>query len=410
MRSFFRLFLSTLAVACGQSNTCPQGEVPLTPRIFAYSGGVQNYAVPPSSTSLVVQLWGGGGGGSGDTATAHGGGGAYVAGIIPRVVLNGAAFLLVAVGGGGPFPSGGASATNTPALGGALRGLADNDDCAAEGAGPSALAVMSNYSTVLIAVAGAGGGAGETSSGGAASFFGAGQSGANPPFPTNFDRFTNTYNSGGEGGSFSQGGGPGLGFDANCEVGFQTNGTGPFSFTSPTAVSVTAGLSLCSCGGVGGGGYFGGGPGGWWCGGGGGSSFLNMSMFPLNATGEGGDGNLPGGRGEENYVPGSGVGASDGLRKSGGNGSVVITACVSAPTPSATPSSSSSPASFPSSNGNVLPEYAVAVVSTSAAAIVLVFAGLAVRDLQRRHTATVDAPALRVGGVSEPFLYVGDGS
>ena len=392
------------------SGDCPIGDVAAAPpAIFAYSGGVQTFVIPPLSSSLFVQLWGAGGGSSADTATACGGGGAYVSGIVPRKVLGGASSLLIAVGGGGPFPKGGASAANPAAFGGALRGLLNhNDDCAAEGAGPSAIAVEAGQpvSYNLIAVAGAGGGAGETASGGAAAFFGTGSAGANPPFPTNFDRLTNTYNTGGGGGGGGEnasGGNIGLGFDANCDEGVQTTGTGPFSFINSTAVSVTAGLSMCACAGVGGGGYFGGGPGGWWCGGGGGSSFWNASMFLSDGvSGEGGNGYQPGGISEVNYVAGSGVGACGILQGSGGNGSVVILACVAAPPlPSGSPSCTPNPQSNGNHQSMSVPEPTTLVIaSATVVAMLVVMVGLIFlwRSRQSRRVSIV-----------EPFLFVGDG-
>ena len=323
--------------------SCPSGQAPGVPVAFAHTGAVQTYAVPAGALSLVAQLWGGAGGGSMDTTTASGGGGAYVTGLVPASALGGAASLLVAVGGGGLFPQNAASSANPVGLGGARRGIPSactnsqggcgQDNCAAEGAGPSALAVF-NSARTLVAVAGAGGGAGESSPGGAASFAGSAQAGSNPPYPTNYDRFTGGYNTGGGGASQTAGGAIGSGYDANCHAwssGTQTAGSGPFAFTSATAVTTTAGLSLCSCGGVGGGGYFGGGPGGWWCGGGGGSSYTNATLLSAgSAAGAGGSANLPGGQCEPNYIPGVGVGSIGTLRGSGGNGSVVITPCFAA--------------------------------------------------------------------------------
>ena len=330
-----------------QSATCPAGTTSGPAALLAYTGSVQSYSPPAGATFLLVQLWGGGGGGSYNATP--GGGGAYVAGVVRISALRGAA-LLVAVGGGGFFPvSGGPSNSNAVALGGARRGIMspNNDWCAAAGAGPSVIA-LADASRCLVAVAGAGGGAGEFGFGGAAGFSGAGQTGGINP-GNNFDRFTGGYNSGGGGGSSIAGGAIGAGYDANCQSwpsGKQTAGVGPLTFTSATAVSVTAGLSLCTCGGVGGGGFFGGGPGGWWCGGGGGSSFWNASMFAVNATGADGNGSQPGGASEPNYPAGAGVAGLGVVAGSGNgaNGAVVITACF-APVPSVSPSVSPSASS-----------------------------------------------------------------
>ena len=223
--------------------TCPAGTVPSVPTSFAYTGSVASFAVPPSAAALVVQLWGAGGGGSYNATP--GGGGAYVTGLLPAASLVGAGALLVAVGGGGLFPAaGGASSANAVGLGGARRGILspNNDWCAAEGAGPSAVAIypsfagccclagsvnvpgqglvpvygrclvnascwlqpslpypcdsQSSFSAYLasaspplaafplVAVAGAGGGAGEQGYGGAAAFAGAGRAATQLETPT----------------------------------------------------------------------------------------------------------------------------------------------------------------------------------------------------------------------------------
>ncbi|MCF3103145.1 hypothetical protein IPZ58_16360 [Streptomyces roseoverticillatus] len=80
-------------------------------RRFSYTGGVQNFTVPPGVTTINARCWGGGGGGS----AAHGGGGGFATGNI--AVVPGETLRVVVDLGGGPYSGGGMSGLYNQRLG-----------------------------------------------------------------------------------------------------------------------------------------------------------------------------------------------------------------------------------------------------------------------------------------------------
>ncbi len=257
---------------------------------FGFTGDFQTFTVPDGISKLTVKSWGAGGGGGRSPTTIGGGGGFAQADII----VSDGEELTVAVGGGGKSNGtggfmGGGIGYNASGGGGGYSGVFGSS-------------ILINQSNALI-IAGGGGGGGDDAGGSGGAQAGGGGGGllggnAGP-------------NQAGHGGSQTEGG---LASTSGTPGQALQGGNGGFGQTYGGA--------------GGGGGYFGGGGGGTDTvrGGaaGGGSGYVTGSNS-LTEAGQGYQDAAPGtaaNTGDDNYVPGIGVGVGGGFN--GGDGLVVI--------------------------------------------------------------------------------------
>jgi hypothetical protein len=264
----------------------------LQTRIFNYTGALQDFLVPATTSSITVYMWGAGGGGYFPTQS-YGGAGCYLTGTLP---VTGGETLRVLVGQAGTiqFPAQTGVATRFGG-GGGIISTGGNGNAQFNGSGGGRSAIQ--RSSVDIVSAGAGGGCGTQAgggnghNGGTGSWTGTGGNGADDKF--------------GLGGTQTAGGAS------------QGNGLGGTALVGGRADP---------WGGGGGGGFFGGGAGSdngsFGSGGGGGSSYTGLLS---NASGSNGTLNVAPATNSPYYVSGVAVGGTQALSGNGGPGLVVIT-------------------------------------------------------------------------------------
>jgi hypothetical protein len=260
--------------------------------IFTYTGALQNFLVPATTSSITVYMWGAGGGGYFPTQS-YGGAGCYLTGTLP---VTGGETLSVLVGQAGTiqFPAQTGLATRFGG-GGGIISTGGNANAQYNGSGGGRSAIQ--RSSVDIVSAGAGGGCGTQAgsgnghNGGTGSWTGTGGNGADDKF--------------GLGGTQTAGGAS------------QGNGLGGTALVGGRADP---------WGGGGGGGFYGGGAGSdngsFGSGGGGGSSYTGLLS---NASGSNGTLNVAPATNSPYYVSGVAVGGTQALSGNGGPGLVVIT-------------------------------------------------------------------------------------
>ena len=322
--------------------------------VFAYTGSLQSYVVPPGVQSVTVALWGAGGGGMGvnsafkmDVAYFAGGSGGFTS---CDLSVSSGQQLDVVVGGGGQAAGCWGCAISGSYGGGGVGYAANYAVAAAGGGGRSSIQLTAGVDAVTAGGGGGGGG-----------------------YP--FDRYTGS-NGGGCGGGLSGcdtggtgsvgiGGGGGSQTSGGVGVSNFTGDVRYFGAGSPGAQYI-GGDGMAVQGSGGGGGYYGGAGGGsfdWLVGsGGGGSGYVGSCSNPAEATTQPGSSSadstavLPAGSTLHGYVSGVGVGSAGSttlaLPVNGGDGLVVITVsgcstgytlsagqCVASIVPSAVPSS-----------------------------------------------------------------------
>ena len=286
------LLIDTLIT--GQPTRLPfiRSRATLQTRIFTYTGALQNFVVPTTTSSITVYMWGAGGGGYYPTQS-YGGAGCYLTGILP---VTGGETLSVLVGQAGTiqFPAQTGLATRFGG-GGGIISTGGNANAQYNGSGGGRSAIQ--RSSVDIVSAGAGGGCGTQAgsgnghNGGTGSWTGTGGNGADDKF--------------GLGGTQTAGGAS------------QGNGAAGIALVGGQADP---------WGGGGGGGFYGGGAGSdnnaFGSGGGGGSSYTGLLS---NASGSNGTLNVAPATNSPYYVSGVAVGGTQALSGNGGPGLVVIT-------------------------------------------------------------------------------------
>ncbi len=277
-------------MACDASSTCEQGacvsSCEMAEQTFSFTGGVQNYTVPPGVTSVRLDASGAqGGDANGGTTPGIGGRGGHAAGTL---AVTPGQQLLVLVGGRNGFNGGG--------TGGAGSSTSGN------GGGASDVRTGPTLGARVIVAAGGGGGAGGPqvcpgvggaggAGGGAGGLIGANGTGCS----------TNIAGPGG-GGTASAGGAGGTP-SSNCGLTANPGVVGAHGVggAGGTAVMCNTGGFRGAGGGGGGGGIWGGGGGaagtsgdtGSWGGGGGGGgasfvgTLVDASMTPGVRTGDG---------------------------------------------------------------------------------------------------------------------------
>jgi len=286
------LLIDTLIT--GQPTRLPfiRSRATLQTRTFTYTGSLQSFIVPTTTSSITVYMWGAGGGGYYPTQS-YGGAGCYLTGILP---VTGGETLSVLVGQAGTiqFPAQTGLATRFGG-GGGIISTGGNGNAQFNGSGGGRSAIQ--RSSLDIVSAGAGGGCGTQAgsgnghNGGTGSWTGTGGNGADDKF--------------GLGGTQTAGGAS------------QGNGLGGTALVGGRADP---------WGGGGGGGFYGGGAGSdngsFGSGGGGGSSYTGLLS---NASGSNGTLNVAPATNSPYYVSGVAVGGTQALSGNGGPGLVVIT-------------------------------------------------------------------------------------
>jgi hypothetical protein len=246
-----------------------------TTKTFAYSGSVQQWAVPPGVTSVTAYVWGAGGAGGGwrldkTSQGIYGGGGGFVKGTIDVTSIS---TLEILVGQGG-FSSDGESPTRAYVAGGAAGSVWDVVSGsnvlkmrAAGGGGRSE--IRANGASILIAGGGGGGGMDSTDSQSAGTADGGGGGGG--LLDLNGQSVTN----GGGGGTQSEGGTGISVCGSNYDTGHSKDGAQYKGGSMHNLLSTWS----CNAHPGGGDGWYGGGAGGSLYGdlygGGGGSSYKN---------------------------------------------------------------------------------------------------------------------------------------
>ena len=274
----------------------------LTVISFQYTGSLQTFAVPATTTSINVYMWGAGGGGG---SLSYGGAGAFLTG---RLAVTPGETLRIVVGQGGRgISQANANSGTISAYGGGGNVLTNgNGNSYGNGGGGGRSAIQ--RSTTDIVTVGAGGGTGLSSG----------------PGYTNYSGGAGSYN-----GTGGDAGIPASGFYG--KGGSTTAGGAPGGTNASTAGSLNQGGSGDAWGGGGGSGHYGGGGGSdngnFGSGGGGGGSSLTT-----NLTGVGGANSTNGysapGATSPYYLTGVAVGAYTGnvsVATNGGNGLVVLT-------------------------------------------------------------------------------------
>jgi len=270
-----KIFLSCTVILLSLMHHALHGQTVYT---FNYTGGTQNWTVPPCVTSITVNLKGGKGGG------ASGGNGASVTAVLavtPGQVLQ------IKVGGQGVCPG--------TAYGGGGAGQNSNvgfPSCSGGGASSILAAPYTNASALAVAAGGGGKAGGDMGGAGGAGGCATGLAG------------TTAFGYGGGGGTQTAGGAGGGPWTA----GGGSGGSGSFFQGGAGAFDVVYGHAPG-----------GGGGGGWYGGGGGGSDNISITSFIGGGGGGGGSSLVP-----------AGGGCASGANA--GPGVVTISATVTSPT------------------------------------------------------------------------------
>ena len=259
---------------------------------FTYTGSIQSFVVPATTSSITVYMWGAGGGGYYPTQS-YGGAGCYLTGILS---VTGSETLSVLVGQAGTiqFPAQTGVATRFGG-GGGIISTGGNGNAQYNGSGGGRSAIQRSGTDIVSAGAGGGcgtqAGSGNGHNGGTGSWTGTGGNGADDKF--------------GLGGTQTAGGAS------------QGNGA---------AGTALVGGRADPWGGGGGGGFYGGGAGSdngaFGSGGGGGSSYTDLLS---SKSGSNGTLNVAPATNSPYYVSGVAVGGTQALSGNGGPGLVVIT-------------------------------------------------------------------------------------
>ena len=264
----------------------------LQTRIFTYTGSLQSFVVPATTSSITVYMWGAGGGGYYPTQS-YGGAGCYLTGIL-SVTASETLSVLVGQAGTIQFPAQTGVATRFGG-GGGIISTGGNGNAQYNGSGGGRSAIQRSGTDIVSAGAGGGcgtqAGSGNGHNGGTGSWTGTGGNGADDKF--------------GLGGTQTAGGAS------------QGNGA---------AGTALVGGRADPWGGGGGGGFYGGGAGSdngaFGSGGGGGSSYTDLLS---SKSGSNGTLNVAPATNSPYYVSGVAVGGTQALSGNGGPGLVVIT-------------------------------------------------------------------------------------
>lgn len=282
------------SLTTGQPTRLPfiRPRATLQTRTFTYTGSLQSFVVPATTSSITVYMWGAGGGGYFPTQS-YGGAGCYLTGIL-SVTASETLSVLVGQAGTIQFPAQTGVATRFGG-GGGIISTGGNGNAQYNGSGGGRSAIQRSGTDIVSAGAGGGcgtqAGSGNGHNGGTGSWTGTGGNGADDKF--------------GLGGTQTAGGAS------------QGNGA---------AGTALVGGRADPWGGGGGGGFYGGGAGSdnnsFGSGGGGGSSYTDLLS---SKSGSNGTLNVAPATNSPYYVSGVAVGGTQALSGNGGPGLVVIT-------------------------------------------------------------------------------------